>query len=153
MDLEIGAYDIVITASLATAIEDSINVGSFQDLDPAEAPEQFARLVAEATKRAIELIPRADRINSGAALTNELLAKIGELVTKAQNDGGLVVEDPKPQLLTAVARPTPTGDPVPIEHPRSPLSETSLLTNAPNCLLYTSPSPRDQRGSRMPSSA
>jgi len=24
---------------------------------------------------------------------------------------------------------------------------------APSCLLYTSPSPRDQRGSRMPSSA
>ena len=32
-----------------------------------------------------------------------------------------------------------------------------LLQDAPNrelsCLLYTSPSPRDQRGSRMPSSA
>ena len=29
-----------------------------------------------------------------------------------------------------------------------------LLTEKPNaCLLYTSPSPRDQRGSRMPSSA
>ena len=27
------------------------------------------------------------------------------------------------------------------------------LVNAPTCLLYTSPSPRDQRGSRMPSSA
>ena len=26
-------------------------------------------------------------------------------------------------------------------------------TNNPDCLLYTSPSPRDQRGSRMPSSA
>ena len=26
-------------------------------------------------------------------------------------------------------------------------------TNSENCLLYTSPSPRDQRGSRMPSSA
>ena len=26
-------------------------------------------------------------------------------------------------------------------------------TEAWNCLLYTSPSPRDQRGSRMPSSA
>ena len=26
-------------------------------------------------------------------------------------------------------------------------------TNFTNCLLYTSPSPRDQRGSRMPSSA
>ena len=31
------------------------------------------------------------------------------------------------------------------------LSDTSDLVN--NCLLYTSPSPRDQRGSRMPSSA
>ena len=28
-----------------------------------------------------------------------------------------------------------------------------LLEKFPNCLLYTSPSPRDQRGSRMPSSA
>ena len=28
-----------------------------------------------------------------------------------------------------------------------------VLCNNPDCLLYTSPSPRDQRGSRMPSSA
>ena len=27
------------------------------------------------------------------------------------------------------------------------------VTEAINCLLYTSPSPRDQRGSRMPASA
>ena len=30
---------------------------------------------------------------------------------------------------------------------------THTLTKRNNCLLYTSPSPRDQRGSRMPSSA
>ena len=29
----------------------------------------------------------------------------------------------------------------------------SILTRGKSCLLYTSPSPRDQRGSRMPSSA
>ena len=29
----------------------------------------------------------------------------------------------------------------------------SMVRNGPTCLLYTSPSPRDQRGSRMPSSA
>ena len=29
----------------------------------------------------------------------------------------------------------------------------SLSTEAPDCLLYTSPSPRDQRGSRMPGCA
>ena len=31
--------------------------------------------------------------------------------------------------------------------------EDSSLTKFKDCLLYTSPSPRDQRGSRMPSSA
>ena len=30
---------------------------------------------------------------------------------------------------------------------------SKLLERCQNCLLYTSPSPRDQRGSRMPSSA
>ena len=31
--------------------------------------------------------------------------------------------------------------------------EIDILTEDQDCLLYTSPSPRDQRGSRMPSSA
>ena len=33
------------------------------------------------------------------------------------------------------------------------LPKPSLITWGRDCLLYTSPSPRDQRGSRMPSSA
>ena len=33
------------------------------------------------------------------------------------------------------------------------LKETPAEAESSNCLLYTSPSPRDQRGSRMPSSA
>ena len=33
------------------------------------------------------------------------------------------------------------------------LFDQTLSTEDPTCLLYTSPSPRDQRGSRMPSSA
>ena len=32
-------------------------------------------------------------------------------------------------------------------------NEYDLISQVSNCLLYTSPSPRDQRGSRMPSSA
>ena len=32
-------------------------------------------------------------------------------------------------------------------------SDTSFINQLTICLLYTSPSPRDQRGSRMPSSA
>ena len=33
------------------------------------------------------------------------------------------------------------------------VDETSSMARVRSCLLYTSPSPRDQRGSRMPSSA
>ena len=33
------------------------------------------------------------------------------------------------------------------------IAQVVYLAQALNCLLYTSPSPRDQRGSRMPSSA
>ena len=33
------------------------------------------------------------------------------------------------------------------------LNSPVVKARTPNCLLYTSPSPRDQRGSRMPSSA
>ena len=43
----------------------------------------------------------------------------------------------------------------PLPRPESRLAMQRLCVAAPgmNCLLYTSPSPRDQRGSRMPSSA
>ena len=36
---------------------------------------------------------------------------------------------------------------------QTPKMMTDLLRDLDSCLLYTSPSPRDQRGSRMPSSA
>ena len=34
-----------------------------------------------------------------------------------------------------------------------PALQAALTSSSNHCLLYTSPSPRDQRGSRMPSSA
>ena len=41
-----------------------------------------------------------------------------------------------------------------VGNPASPVFEIAQHIVLPNnCLLYTSPSPRDQRGSRMPSSA
>ena len=107
--LERGAYDSVITASLAEAIANSTDIASLHDLDAAEAPEQFARLIADATKRAIALLPANDRVANGAQLTNQVLTTIGSLVTKANTDDEQVVANPKPQLLTSVSSPTPTG--------------------------------------------
>ena len=45
--------------------------------------------------------------------------------------------------------------PVPLDHQDNFTLLVAVLLSAQctDCLLYTSPSPRDQRGSRMPSSA
>ena len=47
--------------------------------------------------------------------------------------------------------------PLPVDDPKQRRPDISRAREAlgwePRCLLYTSPSPRDQRGSRMPSSA
>ena len=56
-------------------------------------------------------------------LINELSSKTKHVVVVAQEDGS--IEDPEPSDMYSYG----------------------------TCLLYTSPSPRDQRGSRMPSSA
>ena len=42
---------------------------------------------------------------------------------------------------------------VALSHPLTNTQGIAMLTHEELCLLYTSPSPRDQRGSRMPSSA
>ena len=64
--------------------------------------------------------------------------------------------EPRPRPYPCVTYPIET-----LVHTPSGLVEIQTLTegseiytaNAKGCLLYTSPSPRDQRGSRMPSSA
>ena len=40
-----------------------------------------------------------------------------------------------------------------VQRKRVVILQFDILLHAETCLLYTSPSPRDQRGSRMPSSA
>ena len=48
---------------------------------------------------------------------------------------------------------TSTTAPITIPAGEFRIFGNQLATLSNNCLLYTSPSPRDQRGSRMPSSA
>ena len=72
---------------------------------------------------------------------------IEEMVTLAENTGMLWDTDRMIEAIKAREELQSTAMPngVALLHPRRPLSNI--------CLLYTSPSPRDQRGSRMPSSA
>ena len=72
----------------------------------------------------------ADRLNRTKEKMGELSKKAGEATKKATQATGDFLEKTSNQIQTAVED-----------------------TKSKICLLYTSPSPRDQRGSRMPSSA
>ncbi len=131
MELNSGAYDSLISQAIDDALSKSQLVPAKAKLDAVEAPNQFARLVAEVTRRAIASIPTADRAALGAELTNTVLETIQAELKKVNTQPDRVQTDPEPQLLTALAPPTPTGKPTEIAHPNTPLAQTSLLTNAP----------------------
>ena len=96
-------------------------------------------------KREVDLCGHAT-LASARVLFDELKSKDSEEIVfeskrgllKAQKDGDLIFLDfpkDKPEVL------------------EQGFSETLFGFAPDTCLLYTSPSPRDQRGSRMPSSA
>ena len=90
---------------------------------------------AAALRRADLLFKKGDQASAPREAAYALLCDEGGTF-----DGGALLK----KCLAAVA-----------QNPYGALGLTTDATDAQikNCLLYTSPSPRDQRGSRMPSSA
>ena len=69
------------------------------------------------------------------------------LFPKRRNNDGSPAEPTEPELNMIL------NDPDVLAERRRRMSDVSWWMKCTACLLYTSPSPRDQRGSRMPSSA
>ena len=94
-------------------------------------------------------------------ITRDIRKTISSAVANAENNfqydiDNLIVKEAYcgKKITMKRFRPRAKGRAAPILKPYS--SVTIILTEAKqmeSCLLYTSPSPRDQRGSRMPSSA
>ena len=81
-----------------------------------------------------------------APVSSEAEAPVEEAAAAAEE--AVVAEDAGAEEVIAEEAPVeeaPVEEPAAQEAPEEPAEEP--------CLLYTSPSPRDQRGSRMPSSA
>ena len=76
-------------------------------------------------------------------------AALSEAVENYSGDGS-VTFDASSGLLTFSAGSADQESLTPIVFELSPFRSVAVSSS---CLLYTSPSPRDQRGSRMPSSA
>ena len=77
---------------------------------------------------------------------NTVLAAVGDEVVYTVNAGGVAHE----VAIGKVLRNVVDKNTVIVE---LKAANPNQLTTVDGCLLYTSPSPRDQRGSRMPSSA
>ena len=73
-----------------------------------------------------------------------IIANFAEDLVVSPTTVNLIVTGPRMNRVVSETR----GDDV-----STLLSVNSVITEATICLLYTSPSPRDQRGTRMPSSA
>ena len=93
------------------------------------------------------------------ALPDQMKSKFQSSIQSLQNAGFASRIQPRsstPANPTSRSSPQPKPVPVYFSHiPRGPIGKLrrALMEFLPTCLLYTSPSPRDQRGSRMPSSA
>ena len=109
----------------------ALNGGRISFVNPLDFPMHFDSSVA--------LSPRYDRLADElfkiARAAEADLGKLGNLPSHDPDDSH--------RQIAAELR----------DAERSGLMLGSLAINHPACLLYTSPSPRDQRGSRMPSSA
>ena len=93
--------------------------------------------------RASEEVDAVDRALTAIQRYAVLSADLGGVVTVANLDDGVVEE----------VRRRPTVD-VHAEHaPRQKVAVVADVVLLEDCLLYTSPSPRDRTRSRMPSSA
>ena len=71
---------------------------------------------------------------------NKCIDKMSEVITAAKEGKFEVIEE----LTYEVSK---------LEHQADQIKDDIRESLLKSCLLYTSPSPRDQRGSRMPSSA
>ena len=91
----------------------------------------------------------SSRLNPPLGETLQMLADIG--YTHVEGYGALVLDNDAMNALEQGLQAT--GLTMPTCHVGLDLCEDDPNAVKSICLLYTSPSPRDQRGSRMPSSA
>ena len=88
------------------------------------------------TRRSEQYGEKIEALEKQLGETSSLLQSVVDVVGRQQREGG--------ESSVSVAAPRGTG-------PEAGTHHTDATGGT--CLLYTSPSPRDQRGSRIPSSA
>lgn len=131
MKLHSGAYDTLITQAVEQALTNTDLVSVANDVDAADAAEQYSLLMASVLHRAISALPDKERVSAGADLVNVLIDHLSARLPKLQASDDSVAALVKPSVLTSLRAANPTGEAVVVSHPKIALGQTALLTNAP----------------------
>src|SRR5262249_3825342 len=91
--------------------------------------DRLALHLARIVRRILDDVPEDDRVNVGVDLVRQLLDRVQQ-TSKAEN---VLEQAPVDQnhVLTSILAPRPDGSYADIPSPRTPLLDTTLLTNSP----------------------
>jgi superfamily II DNA or RNA helicase/HKD family nuclease len=130
--LERGLYETLVTEELLGELE-----GLRKDLKAdartlrhGEAGDRVALHVAKVIERALAMVDDSERVRTAIELARTLVDQINAAIAKSESspDRPVTAGD----VLTQIAGYLPDGSAEAIETPRTPLLDTTLLTNAPD---------------------
>jgi superfamily II DNA or RNA helicase/HKD family nuclease len=125
-----GLYDELVTELLQQRLAGlrARRLGAAVDgVEPAELPERVAELAGRWVRQAIAAVGSDQRAEVAVGLADSLLEAIGRIDTAVA--GGQRLAEPV-ERLAAVEPLAPTGTPITIRRPLTPLRDTVLMTNA-----------------------
>ena len=133
MEIDKGLYDHLVDRGLSrrlSDLEDRRLVAECSRVDPVDLPDMVGDLLGDHGARVLRAVPADQR----APLAARLLAAVVDV--SRRHARGTLDEDAElvepVSRLTAVEELAPTGDPVTIRRPLTPLRDTVLMTNAPD---------------------
>ena len=130
-ELRQGLYDIILSDALATRVADlgATHLRAQLDaVDPAELPDRIGEIIGRWAHGAVSAAPTDKRAEMALALTADFLDAL--IATSAISAGPEYRLASALQRLVAVEPISPSGEPIPIARPLTPLRDTVLMTNA-----------------------
>ena len=135
MRLAPGLYEKVVSLEVDGLLRAENELGAErEELNEEAAPQILGRYLFDALVRALRNLPAEDRLKRQVELTNELVAKLGEVAPAAGIDDDEKLLDPAQMLLAVRRRSEDRLGSGEVRRPSLPLRHSDLLVNGPRDL-------------------
>ncbi|MEZ5341692.1 MAG: DUF3427 domain-containing protein, partial [Acidimicrobiales bacterium] len=129
-DVASGLYDKLIDRRLQQTInslDPTRLAAAISNVDTADLPDRIAEVVASLTRRTLASVADQERAAAAIQLVSDLHNLIDTSLPGIADDQTRLAEPV--QRLAAIEQIDPTGRPIPINRPITPLRDTVLMTN------------------------